>query len=304
MRICIVIASCLSVSGCFFTETQLNTDTLDMSTTVADIQERQVINNLIRVIDDPYAIPAQVVLTGGGVQVSNQLSPSLAVPFTDISKTSRSVNLGVSNQWVENWSLAPITDPDDIRRLRALYRLAVWRDNSFGSEYPVPLERTSQNAEINCDLSNKASPPNSNSNAGPPVCPTRPYFAPTADVVHHQWLFWNKDPSTPPSPIYPPEAMPPRLREMATALKDDGQPDNKCSNGQNMILLNNNPNDEYALWACPKKDFDDFVVWVLGATPNSVGGGAGSKGAGGGGGPGGGKSKGVASPALQAVPLQ
>ena len=57
-------AAAVALVGCDLSR-QINENTLALSTTVSQIHNEQIIENLSKFIDDPYDIPAQVVLTGG-----------------------------------------------------------------------------------------------------------------------------------------------------------------------------------------------------------------------------------------------
>ena len=74
MLACALLAGCVS--------TQLNQNTLDLASTVAYLHRSQVIDNLGRFIDNPDTIPAEVALTGGIVQVKNEINPQWIYPYS------------------------------------------------------------------------------------------------------------------------------------------------------------------------------------------------------------------------------
>lgn len=129
-----IAMAALLLGGCVSAELDLNT--LDLASTVGDLQTRQVLHNLGRFIDDPDSIPAQAVLIAGTVQVTNTASVSTSLPLDLIDKVSRNVNPGASADWIENWNVVPVTDADDLRRLRALYRFAVYGNHA--GDQPSP----------------------------------------------------------------------------------------------------------------------------------------------------------------------
>jgi hypothetical protein len=121
------------LAGC--TAVQLNRDTLDLAATVGSLQTEQVLENLGRYIDSGDAIPAQVVLAGGTVQVNNVLNPGWVYPYGFLTlgrfggaTATKEFHLDYTNQWVQNWNLLPVSDSEDLARLRALYRYAVYGD--------------------------------------------------------------------------------------------------------------------------------------------------------------------------------
>jgi hypothetical protein len=67
---------------------------------------------------------------------------------TAISKAAASLSGSATDSWTQTWTLDPVTDADDLRRLRALYRFAT--DDSYGvryllSDYPVQTKSTATN---------------------------------------------------------------------------------------------------------------------------------------------------------------
>jgi hypothetical protein len=71
------------------------------------------------------AVPSQVVLGGGQAQVSNTLGlpNSTTVNFQGIAL--KALGIQNSNQWVQTWSITPVTDFGDLQRLTLLYGYAV-----------------------------------------------------------------------------------------------------------------------------------------------------------------------------------
>lgn len=142
--LCIFVA--LAVGGC--ASTQLNYNTLDLAGTVDQLVAQQVIYNVIKFVENPEAIPSLVSLPAGSATTINNIGASWSDPIskakavTDnlaavstgastrtishaITTNSMTVTPSVSDQWSQNWTLAPITDPDQMRRVRAIYRYAL-----------------------------------------------------------------------------------------------------------------------------------------------------------------------------------
>jgi hypothetical protein len=141
---------------------QLNYNTLDLARTVDDLVTSQVVYNLGKFVVDPYSNPTQVAISTGSITTTNQVSLSWANPLNSavtttstaataagavlpaITRTtsgvagSATLTPSGTNQASQNWSISTDTDPDQERRLRALYRFATHTDyNTLCSEYPL-----------------------------------------------------------------------------------------------------------------------------------------------------------------------
>jgi hypothetical protein len=114
----IVVA--LLASGC--ANQQLRISTVRQSTTLPDLQERQVIANFARLAANPGDLPFFSVVNQGTATVTDTGSASVAVtavhkafPLWDVTpaSASRSIN--------ENWQLVPENNPDRLKAMRAAY---------------------------------------------------------------------------------------------------------------------------------------------------------------------------------------
>ena len=124
-----------ALSGCA-THLALRNDTVKTTATLADLQYQQVLDNLARFHDNPDTVPSFAVATAGtvslldtaGAGVSPTYSPTLtfhqqgggALPILSLL-----FPLSASRALTDNWSLTPITDADNLRRLRCAFRLLV-----------------------------------------------------------------------------------------------------------------------------------------------------------------------------------
>jgi hypothetical protein len=135
MRCAMLLIGLLStLSGC--THVALQNDTVRTTNTLADLQYQQVLDNLARFHENPDTIPSFAVATAGtvsildtaGTGVSPTYSPTLnfgqqgggALPILSLL-----FPFSAQRAVTENWSLTPITDADNLRRLRCAYRLLV-----------------------------------------------------------------------------------------------------------------------------------------------------------------------------------
>lgn len=136
------ITCTLSLMSC--ASAQLNYNTLDIASSVDVVVTGQVLSNLAKFITSPHAIPSQVALTSGTVTTNNSITPGLTSPLsistlatntiaqTGLSKTftnaiantrgNAGASLNATDQWTQTWGIAPLTDPDQLRRLRILYQ--------------------------------------------------------------------------------------------------------------------------------------------------------------------------------------
>lgn len=104
----------------------LRSSTLNASRTIPDIQERQVLDNLARVADDPGNLPYYAVINSGLVNISDTGSGGLGSLFLQHQIfPSASLNASASRTITGNWSLNPAVSPDRIRAMRAAYQIAL-----------------------------------------------------------------------------------------------------------------------------------------------------------------------------------
>jgi hypothetical protein len=138
----------IAIGGC--ASTQLNYNTLDLAASLDSLTTKQILFNLARTLEDPYAVPSEISVAAGSATTANSISPTFSTPLsasTTASNTTFSVThpngtatVGASDQWQQGWTLDPITNPDEVRRLRALYRYVIgWipDDQTFKCEYPI-----------------------------------------------------------------------------------------------------------------------------------------------------------------------
>jgi hypothetical protein len=94
MRACAAVSVGLSlfVSGC--SSTQLNYNTLDLATSVGDIQTQQVLYNLSIILDDPAAIPTHIDLSDGTASTTNSIEPSISFPIAATNSSGSSGQSG------------------------------------------------------------------------------------------------------------------------------------------------------------------------------------------------------------------
>ena len=137
---CSAVVIALSLPGCAAHHV-LQRDTVAANLTISDIYFQQVLNNVARFEVNSAAMPSFSVISAGtvniqdsaGAAVSPTYSPTLtkalqgggALPILSIL-----FGLNAQRSITENWSTAPITDSDNIRRMRCAFQLLVGRESS------------------------------------------------------------------------------------------------------------------------------------------------------------------------------
>ncbi len=135
--ITLTVASALAVTltGCMQQHLQMNT--LSAGTTVADIYYQQVLYNLAVVSVDQWAVPSQVKVTGGLIQIADTIQPQLKVTWPPHVTPSEELQVFGSRQMLGNWQVVPVTDPEQLRRLQKWYRWAWLRQRQWTGAVPT-----------------------------------------------------------------------------------------------------------------------------------------------------------------------
>ncbi len=126
MRSLLLLSLALAVSsGC--ASQQLRFTTLRQTSSLADLQESQVLENFARLAANPGSVPFYATANTGAVTVADVGSGSLS--FVGGSKlfTSGTYGLGANRTVTVNWGLAPLNNPDRLKAMRAAYLLALRR---------------------------------------------------------------------------------------------------------------------------------------------------------------------------------
>src|SRR5215831_5352205 len=84
----------LLLTGC--ASAQLNYNTLDLASTVGDIQTKQVLFNLSLLHDNRGAIPTHIDLSSGTATTTNFVTPNFGTPFNTAITVADSVSRVVS----------------------------------------------------------------------------------------------------------------------------------------------------------------------------------------------------------------
>ncbi|MFI4975684.1 MAG: hypothetical protein ACHP84_14180 [Caulobacterales bacterium] len=118
-----------ALAGC--AATQVRENTLEMVDSVSRIRDVQVLRNIAAAISDHDMVPTQILLSTGQASVSAGASPTVRMPHFDLTKPASELDVGASDSWSAQWQVSPVTNSDDLRRLRNLYVLIVSTDEQY-----------------------------------------------------------------------------------------------------------------------------------------------------------------------------
>jgi len=148
----------LSTGAC--ASTQLGNNATELAASLGSLTERQIFYNLAQSLRGRNFFPSLVVLTSGLAQTTNTISPSVTLPLgpalvqaagttyaaattstagATVTYGAPGLTLGASNVANQSWTLDPVQDASQLRRMRALfdYATGLIDENTFKCEYPV-----------------------------------------------------------------------------------------------------------------------------------------------------------------------
>jgi len=131
------------ISACTAWSTKENT--LDQISTLENIRLSQLLTTLSNDIDHPDSVPSEGV-PGGGVATTS-LTGTAGFTFTqpfDFAHNAKTLTPMASLLWQNNWSITPISDPQDLQNIRALSGLLYKTDDEIVQDIKDMLE-VSQN---------------------------------------------------------------------------------------------------------------------------------------------------------------
>jgi len=136
----VAVLAALNLGGCA-TQRVLQQDTVAANLTVSDIYFQQVLNNVARFEANSASMPSFSVVSAGTVNIQDSsgatISPTYSPTLTSAMQGGGafpilSILFGFNAQRsvTENWSTAPVTDSDNLRRLRCAFQMLVGREAS------------------------------------------------------------------------------------------------------------------------------------------------------------------------------
>ncbi len=118
-RVVLILLAASAGSGC--ANQQLRFSTLRQTSTLADIQETQVIENFARLAANPGALPFLSLANSGSATVTDGGSGNLSFAGAHKVFTSGTYGLGANRSVALNWGLAPLNNPDRLKVMKAAY---------------------------------------------------------------------------------------------------------------------------------------------------------------------------------------
>lgn len=131
------------LAGC---TAQVSNTALNMQESYKTLLMKQILYNLGEADrDGELFFPSQIIVSAGTAQSANSITPTVSLPLPGVTTTGSAssttsattlgstqqiawgapgISLGFSDSWQLNWGLTPRNDPDELSRLRALYRYA------------------------------------------------------------------------------------------------------------------------------------------------------------------------------------
>jgi hypothetical protein len=118
-----ILSACLC---CSCAQLMLPENTVTEAMTASDLKTKIVLQNLSRFAVDHSAVPSDIDLKSGVFQTQHVVQGSLTLPYQNINTAAKSATLGpLSYTSQDNWTTTPVTDIDDLKRLRCLYIYAI-----------------------------------------------------------------------------------------------------------------------------------------------------------------------------------
>jgi hypothetical protein len=125
------------LAGCQ-THVNLRNNSVKTTGTLADLNYQQVLDNVAQFSANPSAMPSIAVFNAGTVTVADQKTANVnATGAPTLSNAQQAgsglpilsllLNPSFSRTLTENWSMAPVTDVDNLRRIRCALQLLVLR---------------------------------------------------------------------------------------------------------------------------------------------------------------------------------
>jgi hypothetical protein len=131
----LLLLACPLLGGCA-THCSLRQHTLETSATLTDLNYQQVLDNVALFAARPSAMPSLAVINAGTVTVADQKTLNANATYAPTETFAQQAGAGLpilsllfnpsaSRNVTENWSLVPVTDIDNLRRIRCALQLVV-----------------------------------------------------------------------------------------------------------------------------------------------------------------------------------
>jgi hypothetical protein len=150
----ILLLAALAGTGC--THLQLKRSTLNQISTVTDIEQKQVLDNLAMFVTNSNAMPFFSVPGTGTAGITDTVQGGGMVDFTRETLAGWGLSFGGSRGIAENWTLGPINDPHKLHQMQCIYQIAIGAPNPcadcckvLGEQFP-PRDTGTEKIDI-CD---------------------------------------------------------------------------------------------------------------------------------------------------------
>ena len=110
-------------TGC--THLQLRRSTLNQASTITSLQYQQVLSNLAAFHSHPDVLPHLAVVGTGGTSVSDEGSSNVGLEWDPRQLVQTMLGIEGRRQIEEQWTLAPVVNPDKLRAIRCAYQTVV-----------------------------------------------------------------------------------------------------------------------------------------------------------------------------------
>ena len=148
------------ISACTSWQNQENA--LDQISTLQNMRVSQLLTNLSAEIDGHDSVPSQGVASSGiaTTQATGTIAATFNNPF-DLGHNSKTLSPMASVYWQNNWTITPVSDPQDLQNLRALYGFLFRSDSEIAEFIENSLKLFGGGREVspedlgNCGISSK-----------------------------------------------------------------------------------------------------------------------------------------------------
>src|SRR4051812_22775252 len=113
--------------GC--THLQLSRSTSYQARTISDIHYDQVLSNLASYECNPNVLPHFAIVGAGGTLVHDEATANMELEWNAGSLARKLFGLSGTRQVEEQWTMAPVVNPDKLRAIRSVYQLATRGEN-------------------------------------------------------------------------------------------------------------------------------------------------------------------------------
>jgi len=121
----ILVAGWLLVLSAGCTHLKLRDSTLLQSHTTTDLQYQQVLTNIAMFERNAEVLPAFSVVGTGGTSVNDQATLGMELEWDPSQLARKMLAAGGTREVEEQWTLAPVVNPDKLRAIRCVFQIVV-----------------------------------------------------------------------------------------------------------------------------------------------------------------------------------